>query len=63
MAGEMVARERPWRSSGKLALMIAGTALGIFGVVRRLRNRRRPKRVDVGSVSDEWLAEHRASRE
>ena len=43
--------------------LVGGAVLIAAAVVKRLM-RRKPSgsRIDVGSVSDAWLAEHRASR-
>ena len=43
---------------------IVGALLVVFGVGRRVSRRKRdaPQSIDVGKLSDAWLAEHRSSR-
>ena len=48
---------------GPLSLVVAGASLAAVGLLKRLRARRRAAKLEVGYVSEEWLAEHRASRE
>jgi len=36
-------------------------SVGLFAVVLRRLFRRRPKDMNVGSVSEDWLAHHRGS--
>lgn len=45
---------------GRLGWILAGSALAIFGLFRRFRSRRR---LEVGAVSESWIAEHVASRD
>lgn len=40
----------------------SGAALIILAVIRRFM-RRKPRSIDVGSVSEAWLAEQRARRD
>jgi hypothetical protein len=37
--------------------VIVAAAVGAFALTRR---RSKPNRLDVGAVSDEWIAQHRA---
>ena len=37
-----------------------GAIVIVFALIRRTLRRRRSRPIDVGAVSDAWLAEHRA---
>jgi hypothetical protein len=43
-----------------LTLLAAGAAILVFGVIRILKTVVSKGKLDVGSVSDRWIAEHRA---
>ena len=39
-----------------------GVLAGIVMIGRRVRRRRNSNKMDVGSVSDQWIAEHRSGQ-
>ena len=43
-----------------LTLLAAAAAIVVFGVIRILKAVVSKGKLDVGSVSDRWIAEHRA---
>jgi len=48
----------------KYAALVVGTLIVAFGLRQRLSKRKnRPGRIDVGPLSDSWLAEQRSQRD
>jgi hypothetical protein len=45
-----------------LAWLALAAIIGLVSVTRFVRGRPNANRLDVGSVSDRWVAEHRASQ-
>jgi len=43
-------------------IVLAAGIVGLMVVARLLRGRSESARLDVGSVSDQWIAEHRAGQ-
>jgi hypothetical protein len=42
--------------------LAAADIIGLVGVTRFMRGRANANKPDIGSVSDRWVAEHRASQ-
>ena len=51
------------RMSGTLWLAIAAGIAAAIAVARMVRGRGSARRLEVGSVSDQWVAEHRRDSE
>ena len=58
MRDETTFPARTWRMPVRGPLLVAGTILGLLGMMRRIRAKRRAGTPRVGPVSDEWLANH-----
>jgi hypothetical protein len=64
LRGSSAARDLPLRRHVKaqaLRIVLWGSSVGLIAVVLRRLFRRRQKDVNVGNVSEEWLAQHRGS--
>ena len=60
MTDTMATETKGTRHFGRVGWILAGSALAIFGLFRRFRRRRR---LEVGAVSENWIAEHVSNRD
>lgn len=58
---ELAAPDQSHFPLGRVSLIVAGTAVAALELLRRIRAARRAAQPKVGYVSEEWLAQHRAS--